>query len=288
MKEGKLVTSNKPHKIQKDVLLSYSEEQLMEILRAQMESDETDPALIEDISAALTAKLGEIPCDADAAYERFQTQYAGTEPLYDDVSEDLVQQPSRAKPRKLVRFALIAAVLVALLLGGVVTAGANGYNAWGAVAAWTGDLFRFSASNEERPDFTPLANFTECVRLALEQNGISDPLLPSYMPEEFAESEIIVTETLHGAFIVASYSNGKDELILQCRVSTSQDVREGYAYSKDEGDPETVHVGETEFQIMTNNGKYLAVWTGENVTYSIVGVSSREEIIKIISSVHGA
>lgn len=92
------MTSEQPHKIKTEVLLSYSEEQLIDILRAEIESDDTDPELIESVNAALASKAGEISCDADAAYERFQTQYLGTEPFYDDVlenySEDDVHQKS--------------------------------------------------------------------------------------------------------------------------------------------------------------------------------------------------
>ena len=278
------MTSEQPHKIKTEVLLSYSEEQLIDILRAEIESDDTDPELIESVNAALASKAGEISCDVDAAYERFQTQYLGTEPLYDDVlenySEDDVHQKSHIKPRKLVRFAAIAAVLVALLLGGVITASAMGVDLWGAVVPWTSDLFGFSTmANDEKE----LADFLGGVQSALEERGVTADVVPSYIPDGYHQKEFLVTDTLTGGDVCCSFTNGDSELVLQYTVSRTTPPLE---FPKDEEEPELYVSSGIEHHIMTNEDEYVAVWVYEDVMCSITGIESKSELLKIVDSIY--
>lgn len=277
------MTSEQPRKIKTEVLLSYSEEQLIDILRAEMESDDTDPELIESVNAALASKAGEISCDVDTAYERFQTQYLGTEPLYDDIlenySENDTDHKSYVKPRKLIRFTAIAAIIVALLLGGIITASAMGVDLWGAVAVWTSDVFGFTVQADGNKQ---LKGELDGVRAALQEYGVNGDIVPTYIPDGYYQNDLIITDTPTGGIVCCSFANGDSELILQYILSNSPPLCE---FTKDDVSPELYHSGGIEYHIMTNEDIYVAIWAYENALCSITGVEDKTELLKIVDSI---
>ena len=148
--------------------------------------------------------------EVDAAWESFNTNYLPDDDdgqsLYHDNEtnaqgkiEDIDKPPSTdGKPKKrsirfLIRAATIAALTVATIFIGSLTAYAFGYDLWGAVAQWTKSTFGFEASSREQwqqmEDKVVPAQLDELYRL-MANDGLSSALLPGYIPEGYGTADV--------------------------------------------------------------------------------------------------
>ena len=133
-------------------------EQLLRLNFQVSEDGFSDLEAILYISDLLAKRNG--PCNSDAAWQQFQTQYrpyADGRSLFDFSDEEApspleTKRPSYApsgagnrSSRRLRRLAVLAAILAALLLGGMV-AQAAGLDVFGTIARWTDETFRFMSA----------------------------------------------------------------------------------------------------------------------------------------------
>lgn len=114
----------------------------------------------------------------------------------------------------------------------------------------------------------------------MEDAGISAPLLPTYLPEEYRQDEL--TEDQNQAFWSAAYQSEND-LFIQIQVQKGQNGA-WTMLQKDEATPECYVWDGIEFYIMTNMGKSVATWSNEQYTY-LISASNQAEIYKMIESV---
>ena len=218
--------------------------------------------------------------DVDASWEDFQNQYRSTEPLHTLDQEQPVPPTRKSKHKALRRVFLVAAVLASLLLGATLTAQAADYDLWGAVAQWTSETFGFAFQQSDKkmdavsPELQPLWS-------AMEDAGIPNPLLPTYLPEEYRQDEL--TEDQNQKFWSAAYQSAND-LFIQIQVQKGQNG----AWSmlqKDEDMPERYVWDGIEFYIMTNMGRWVAVWSNEEFEYYI-SVTNESEMYQMLESIH--
>ena len=218
--------------------------------------------------------------DVDASWEDFQNQYRSTEPLHTLDQEQPVPPTRKSKHKALRRVFLVAAVLASLLLGATLTAQAADYDLWGAVAQWTSETFGFAFQQSDKkmdavsPELQPLWS-------AMEDAGIPNPLLPTYLPEEYRQDEL--TEDQNQKFWSAAYQSAND-LFIQIQVQKGQNG----AWSmlqKDEDMPERYVWDGIEFYIMTNMGRWVAVWSNEEFEYYI-SVTNESEMYQMFESIH--
>lgn len=264
-------------------------QQLSELLRAELESEETNVDLIRMVNAVLASKTETKEWDVDSSNREFWEEYAGTEPLYDEVLEEMngkgpAAGKRRIRTRAVLRVGLIAAIIAALLFGSSAAANAMGYNAWGAVARWTGELFGFSVNGsfmtlERDYDTDPLVELREL----LAQRGITNEIVPDYIPEGCITEKLEINESFEGLRISCKLSNGSGIIILNYLIAA--ETPQGQ-YPKDDSNPERYEAGGIEHQIMSNEGEYFAVWINGNINCTISGVESRAELLKIIDSIY--
>ncbi|MBQ9489249.1 MAG: hypothetical protein IJU80_04895, partial [Lachnospiraceae bacterium] len=135
-------------------LSTLDTQQLRQILLAEVESDETNVELIRNITAVLEARdYSGTDIDVEASYKDFLSDHAMDKPLYDiDMAgeEEPTPSPKRKPVRttRLARLALVAAIIMAILLGTTVVASAAGYDLWGAITHWTSEVFGFATGKE--------------------------------------------------------------------------------------------------------------------------------------------
>jgi len=218
--------------------------------------------------------------DVDASWEDFQNQYRSTEPLHTLDQEQPIVPTRKSKHKALRSVFLVAAVLASLLLGATLTAQAADYDLWGAVAQWTSETFGFAFQQSDKkmdavsPELQPLWS-------AMEDAGISNPLLPTYLPEEYRQDEL--TEDQNQKFWSAAYQSAND-LFIQIQVQKGQNG----AWSmlqKDEDMPERYVWDGIEFYTMTNMGRWVAVWSNEEFEYYI-SVTNESEMYQMLESIH--
>ena len=232
-----------------------------------------------------------------------------------DIDEALIlrakETPSPGKKnRKPLRIMLVAAaVLVALGAG---TALAANTQLGRAVLSWTSETFWLRYGNDEEPapydaehykaENVPIENDGERTMLpasvtdgsvslaefapelieferTLIDRGITEPLIPKYLPEGYVPSEFYSEERA----ITAAYEKEDHTVFIMVR---EIDTNNGARYEHDGGQPEIYTVGGITHAISTNLGNYTAVWENQGYECSIMGVPSRNELIRMIDSIY--
>ena len=194
----------------------YSVDELRETFRKIFFlSDLTDADLeeMDEILAILREKDPLPPGrSVEDLWEEFQTVYMNKELADLGIPDDL-EEVNNAEPapnvvsvlpsmgdahpvrpkryRKLIRVALVAAVVVALMTAISVTAAAMGYNLWGWLPIWGDEDVRFVA---ETPTAEPREDDTHGIPSVLASLGITEPLYPTWLPEDLKRVEVKIFE----------------------------------------------------------------------------------------------
>ena len=232
-------------------------EQLLCLDFQASEDGSSDLDAILYISDLLARRNGQ--SDPDAAWTQFQMKYrpyADGRSLYDfgdtkDISPTEAEQaPAPVRPRRLRRLSLLAAVLTACLLGGLV-AQAAGVDIWGAIAQWTDESFRFLPMDSEgaagdgavEEDMAPL-------RSSLQELGMAD-WFPTWHPDGFVPGDLDVTDLkLYLCTYVTFY--GEDRTYTVGINYYPQPINNTGFYEKDDTPVEEyIHNGQT-FYIFSN------------------------------------
>lgn len=299
-----------------------STESLEELLRLDAELPDGEGSDIDEIlyiSEVIAKRDREQPtgqyseADVDAAWETFQTKYlpyaTDGRSLYDfdddepgntkAITPDM-PSPSGKKRisargrRRLGRLASIAAA-IALLIGIMtVTAYAMGYDLWAVVAQWTKETFTFvpasKATDIENPNASDALNSGEYVDLqaALDAYGITEQLVPTWIPEDFIVKTVTVDEQSdlsYTAFYARYVCEDKTIAIQINKYHDNQDV-EYTTWQKDADDARTIEVNGHLFYIMTNMNRPLISWVQGPFECCIIGDLLETEIIEMAKSIY--
>lgn len=277
-----------PHQLEE-----WSDEQLRQMLLAQMEAEEVDVELVRSITAILASREEEKGHEIDehSAYETFQQEYAGTPALFPEASastETAVKGTPvlrHHRPHRFIKAAIVAAVIMALFLGTTIVANASGLDLWGIITRWTEDVFgiRGESSYSSTYHQDELDVFYH-LRTALADHGVHQAVVPSYLPEGYSFQDLTTDTTFEGAFIRCVMSNGNNKIILRYVISnTEQPTR---YYMKDDVVPEAYSSGNIEHYIMTNEEEYVVSWNVDNVLCDISGLLNYDDAILMIDSIY--
>lgn len=236
------------------------------------------------------------PCDADAAWQQFQTQYrphADGRSLYDFDDEDAPfpaeakqapaapsQSRSARRPRRLT---LLAAVLAALLLGSIV-AQAAGVDVWGVIAQWTDETFRFVSGDSSGASGSGTGQEdTEQSRSLLQAVGM-DGMFPTRCLDGFSPGGLDITKLNDSVSAHVTYF-GEDRIYSVVIQHFTQPTNNTGSFEKDDTPVEEYdHNGQT-FYILSNIDSLTATsYDGAYMTM-IYGVLTREEIKAVIDSI---
>lgn len=264
--------------------------------------NDADLEELKQILASLQKKDPLTPSrSVDELWDEFQTLYApnsaelGIRGSFD--SEEVVSAkpepdaatdvPSKVKTtpipqkrrRKLIRFGLVAAVLVAILAAITVAAAAMGYNLWGWLPIWGEEELHFVAETprQEQGD-DDLQNIPE----VLADMGITEPLYPKWLPEDLARAEVQIIET--PLFLYENYIGDKHCLSITISLV---DNSETAVYQKEYSNtPIEYFAGNTTHYLIEDIDQISAIWHTEHYTVLIVGNISMEEMKKVIDSIY--
>lgn len=247
----------------------------------------------------LLAKRSE-PADVTAAWDQFQTQYrpyADGRSLYDFEEEDCASSPKAeqtavltpARPRRtlrLRRLAILAALLIICLLGGMAAAQAAGVDVFDALARWTDETFHFTKgsstptfdSGTDEKSFGPIQSVLQSLGM--------DGLFPTWYPDDVTPWEPRVTDN-YSVVAVSVVYNGDERnysVVIQHFIQPTDNTG---TFEKDNTPVEEyVHNGQV-FYILSNLDTLTATtFDGEYMTI-IAGALTREEIKTIIDSIPG-
>ena len=268
----------RPEAVRGKSLHAMTTEQLEELLRHEQDADrEPDVDLIEDILAVLDDRTEAPQVDVEAAWEDFKENYISGEPLY-PIPDDTPARPAPARKRPWLRIAVVAAVLVAVILGMSVTASASGFNLWNVFIKWTSETFGIEF--EEREQAYPEMN-SELSELmyAVSQTNPGLFLVPHYLPEGYTQTGLIVADDE----ITACYGNESNYILIQYKRIHGD---AGSIFQRDRNTSEEYQEDGITHYLSTNMGNNLALWVNEDWECNIMGVLSKQELIRMIDSIY--
>lgn len=280
-----------------------STRELREILRADIDSPESgDDEAIFYILEVMEKREREHPSDASSDLDRcwndFQTLYHTPEgagrSLYptEDPKEETPQVPSHGRRR--VRWVVLAAV-VALLVVSLTVPVAGFANLFEMIGTWTAQQFTL-ISSEEGPggyteDFEGAQVFEETpgdeLRQVLEEYGITEAVVPTWMPEGFKIQGDIFIQDLTAAkqlHFYAIYSDGTDSLSISIIQHTGN--TESKIYEKTAEEPVSYMAGGVEHYVFKNTNTMGAVWYIGELECTLDTTLSKPDLEKIIDSIY--
>lgn len=255
----------------------------LERVMASMTIDTYDEALINRYLDALdeAAPMPELPEQAaeyQALQDRIHAAFSCEAPAAEAPSPH-----RRTGIRVLKRVTVLAAALIVCLFAGIFVVQAAGVNVIGAIARWSDETFGFNQSAPGAARSEPAgegSGETSGLARSLVAHGITEPMVPQYIPEGYEQTELYVEPD--GASFCGVYENGEDCLVIQInRHDTTTDDQ----VEKNSEDPEVYIANHTEYYIMKNVDRYNAAWfTGEYMC-TILNANSKELLYSMLDSI---
>lgn len=263
-------------------LEKLSSQRLNEMLDQELASSNTDKELILEILRILeqhdAVQPHEHSPEALAAWERYRASYAAP-------AEDIPTHPEHVHKRSrwIARFAAAAAILCLIL---IFTPKAEGrFDLWEVIGQWTQDLFGFFSGGQPDEDYTFTTEDPQLQQIydAVAQQGVTDPVVPTWIPEGYELTELRVVPAPQGSKIHACLTNG-DRYILLTYEFRQEEITNKYA--KDEVNVEEYESGGIKHYFMSNIEMTTAAWTNGNLECSIATNLEKETLCQIIDSIY--
>lgn len=249
--------------------------QEMEQALGTMTQETYDAAIIDAYLDELERKapMPEFP-EEKTAWDAFTGDAACPKPAA--AAEPASLCPSRRK-RKWRRVPFLAAALIACMLLTLGVAQAAGENWIQSIITWTDETLNLSGAtdNVSFPISQPLTELAD----TLEEIGITEPVMPRYLPDGYEQVEFDYYPDMPS--ITAVFVKGDNNILINIVTSKHGAV----AFQKNAGDPEIYKANGLTFYIMKNVDVYTAAWLTDNYCCSIGNVSDKETLLEMINTV---
>lgn len=267
-------------------LEQMSTSQLEELINREMECEHPDAGKIRAMMDILNVRLEQSERDYSPAQMEAWEQYQKDCAMVERISAE----QKRRKTRRYIQRASVAAVLVIACLGFITVPRASGANNFlDFLTKWTDNVFAiFGPSNADDVAQQEYVFQTDNPGLQEVYNevagmGVTDPVVPMKLPDEAELTEIKVTHTPTRTYIHARFFAEDVEIILEYSIYGTEPL---YEYSWDMTDAEDYEYEGISHDIVSNDGKWVAVWTRENLVCA-VAVDCREDVLyDILDSIY--
>ena len=259
------------------VIEQMSTEQLDEMLQHELEKESVDESAVHLIMEVLEKRDQDKPVEINpqvaAAWEKYQTRAS-------------VQSREKFSFRSWpMRIAATIAVVIVLALAVPQSAEAEGF--WERLSRWTDSIFEFFAPGDEvaaqeyvfKTDNPGLQQVYDTVT----DLGVTDPVVPMWLPEEHELIECKVNETRSKTLISAYFSNSKDTVMLDIAIRNTESPRQ---YSKDEENANKLEIEGIEYIVLHNEEWWTAAWTRDRLECAIAIDCHEETLHKILKSIY--
>ena len=289
---------------------SFTTEELHEILRWYIElSDdaEADMDVVLHVMKEVDKQEhdAELNTETQAALERFRKRreqlrsnsntldIAPNQPSHTAVP-DKPRRSVRRFGRVLTKVAGTVAAVVMLFFSCIGIANAAGYDAWNAVASWTEDIFTFRERGGNLEVNVPTSHEPDgsgsyaSLQDALDAYGITSPIAPKWIPNEYSAESVTATTTAYGASISAIYISQEKQpgadVPKGIVVNIVFDLSDGMDYQaeKNKSNPEVYEKSGVEHYIMSSTVNLAAVWQQGSCK---CGISSNSISVKDLKAI---
>ena len=255
-----------------------STEQLDEMLLQELGKEPVDESAVRLIMEVLEKREQDTPVEVnkqiEAAWERYQAQ-----------------TPVQKRPRFSfggwpVRVAAVVAVITALIFAVPQDVEAEGF--WERLTRWTDSIFEFFAPGESKQVDAEYVFETDNPGLqqvydTVTALGITDPVVPMWLPEGYELVECEVNESYSKTFMYARFKDGVGTITLDSAIRNTESPRQ---YSKDEANTKKREIAGVVHNILHNNDRWTAAWVKDRLECAIYIDCQEETLYKIIKSIY--
>lgn len=251
-------------------------------LRKEVSDGDLVRAILRELESRETAPAIEFSPEIQAAWDKFKADDAWRADKSMPAAGNWVRRASAMAASVVI----IAAVSMGMLFTMPLEAKAE--TIWEKLFNFTDSVFQFFNFEEKNEIHAGYVFETDNPGLqkvydAVVELGVTEPVVPMWLPEGYELEECKVLKTAKKAGICATFSNGATELVYKADIYTKEIWRE---YQKDDSEVIEFESRGIVHQIMKNNGKFVAIWTRENADFLLSAECAEEEIYKIILSVY--
>lgn len=268
---------------------SMATEDLEEILRLDAEAPEEQESDIELLLYVMEVLAGRRRNNSNGtgntaleAFESFKQHYL---PCNTSEGETVNQEKKRPKKtaRWLRRLTAVAAMLAVIACASF-TATAFGCDVWNTFAKWTAETFHFTNSGQPNVSEPKPDNDLQHASLqeALADYGYEGQIVPSWIPERFQLSEIIIDQNPVQDTFIAIYTIEESMVKISVRSYANSDPEQ---IERSEGFVEAYEKSGIVYYIFSNYDQNRAVWINGSYECYISGDLTIEELKMILDSI---
>lgn len=252
--------------------------QLDEMLQVELQKEQVDGDAVRVILRVLREREADMPVVIDDATEQAWQKY---------LRDTSVSQKLARKKNWVLRAAAMAAVLCIILFMGPLTANAESF--YELLVRWTESLFEYinpfdQWGDEEVYEFkTDNAGLQEVYEAVVEL-GITDPVVPMWLPDGFELISCGFDDTSRVKRIVSVFSDDSNQFVFQVDAYNSGT---SHTYHKNDGSGMVQEINGIDHTIIKNEGRWIAIWS-VNDTECFMTIECQEDILyKILQSIYG-
>lgn len=263
----------------RETLMQMSTPELDQMLQAELRKDTPDGDLVRLILNVLREREAghneEITPAAKAAWDKFANKDHGR-----------AQRPRPTARNWVIKAASVVAVVCLLIC--VIPQEAKAESLWEKLARWTDSVFEFFSPEEASEVHAEYVFRTDnpglqAVYDAVSDMGITEPVVPMWLPDGYELVECEKTSDLTKFGICASFSDEKNILVLKIDSYTDQIWQE---YHKDEAKVIEYEMNGRTFYAMHNIDNWVVICKKGNIEWYLSIICNEDELKKIICSVY--
>ena len=233
--------------------------QLDEMLRAELQKEQPDAHAVQMILAVLEEREKDYPVEVDHGIEQAWEKYIGK-------TSGKAKGSVRSVLLKVASFAVILAVLFLAMPQQV-----EAESIWERLVRWTDSVFELFSPGDRSADPVEYVFQTDNPGLqqvydAVVELGVTDPVVPRWLPEGYELVEFKVTEMRSKSCVYSVFSDGFSSIILKVDIYKATSPSE---YQKDGTPVKTIEISNISHNIIRNIDLVIAVWTRNNIECSI-------------------
>lgn len=180
---------------------------------------------------------------------------------------------------------IAATIAIVLIIGGTFTASAAGFDFWEIIGKWTQETFHFGYAGQVVETNAPSADFDHpCKSLqeALDSYDISAPLVPTWIPNGYAEVNTEISQTPIYRIFAAKYQNGELDIRIHIKSYSDSAITQ---IERDDSSFEIYQSNGIDYYIFKNGNLVQASWVNKNFECFISGHITISELKEMIDSI---
>lgn len=270
-----------------EALEVLSSAQLDEMLKAELNKDGMDENLVLSILNILEHREADEftidPADMEAVWAQFRESH----PELALPRTEKVPAMKRTGPRRwLGRMAVAAAVLCVMILVTPKAMGAE--NIFTIIGRWTQDVFAFFSSfgaDQKPQEYTFVTDHPGLQQIydAVSELGVTKPVVPTWVPEGYELIELKTIPMRENTKVHARLIKDNSTILISYEIYN--EILSNI-YEKNRDDAVVCELSGIKHYIVSNEERWTAAWTVENLECSAATDQSEETLYEILRSIY--